>query len=96
MAGFIRTDTADFPMKLLTHALIGGDYSPNHMLNSLAMSQDFAQEEIKMGAIGSGGTPRFATDEEIEKEEKKLLLSFAFKDDEEIDRFKKEMTFIIN
>lgn len=46
--------------------------------------------------MASGNTPRFATDKEIEDEEKKLLLSFAFKDSEEIDRYRKDMTFIIN
>lgn len=42
------------------------------------------------------GTPRFATQEEIEEEEKKLLLSFAFKDKEEIENYRKEMLLIIN
>lgn len=82
-------------MKLLTHALLGNDQSPNHVRNSLAMSHEFFQEEIKQSS-GTGNTPRFATDEEIENEEKKLLLSFAFKDNDEIEKFRKEMTFIIN
>jgi hypothetical protein len=46
--------------------------------------------------MARNGTPRFATDEEIEREEKRLLLTFAFKDDDELERFKKDMNFIIN
>ena len=42
------------------------------------------------------GTPRFPTEEEIEEEEKRLLMTFAFKDKEELDRFKKDMALIIN
>jgi hypothetical protein len=42
------------------------------------------------------GTPRFPTDEEIENEERKLLLSFAFKDEQEIDAFRKEMSLVVN
>lgn len=41
------------------------------------------------------GTPRFPTDEEIEVEERRLLLSFAFKDQDEIEKYRKEMNYII-
>lgn len=41
-------------------------------------------------------TPRFPTDDEIEQEERRLLLSFAFKDIDEIATFRREMTYIIN
>lgn len=44
----------------------------------------------------ASGTPRFPTEEEIDAEEKRLLLSFAFKDEEEIERYRREMIFIIN
>jgi hypothetical protein len=40
------------------------------------------------------GTPRFATDHEIEVAEKRLLLSFAFKDEEEEETYKKEISYI--
>jgi hypothetical protein len=42
------------------------------------------------------GTPRFPTDEEIEFEERKLLLSFAFKNEDEIETFRREMIIIVN
>ena len=42
------------------------------------------------------GTPRFPTEDEIEEEEKRLLMTFAFKDREELERFKKDMVLIIN
>ena len=42
------------------------------------------------------GTPRFPTDDEIEQEERRLLLTFAFKDKDEIATFRREITYIIN
>jgi hypothetical protein len=42
------------------------------------------------------GTPRFPTDDEIEQEERRLLLTFAFKDTDEIATFRREMTYIMN
>jgi len=42
------------------------------------------------------GTPRFPTDEEIEIEERRLLLSFAFKDEDEIATFKRDMSIVVN
>jgi hypothetical protein len=41
------------------------------------------------------GTPRFPTDDEIEAEERRLLLSFAFKDQNEIEKYRREMNYII-
>ena len=42
------------------------------------------------------GTPRFPTDEEIEAEERRLLLSFAFKDQDEIEKYRREMNHILS
>jgi hypothetical protein len=42
------------------------------------------------------GTPRFPTNEEIEFEERKLLLSFAFKNEDEIQTFRREMSIVVN
>eukprot|EP00347_Sterkiella_histriomuscorum_P018386 403345697 len=91
----IRTETADFPMKLLTHAML--DPSRIQAGNTIQSSQDL-EDQIQQFQRNNngGGTPRFPTDEEIEEQELKMLLTFAFKDEEEIDRFSREMTFIIN
>jgi len=48
-----------------------------------------------LGHQANLGTPRFPTDEEIEAEERRLLLSFAFKDQNEIEKYRREMNYII-
>jgi hypothetical protein len=42
------------------------------------------------------GTPRFANDIEIHDEEIKFLLSFAFKNAQAIEEYRRQMNFIIH
>lgn len=89
---FLRVETADFPMKLVTHALIeeNKDDTPSNHSNHPDGFDKFPN------GFKSQGTPRFPTDEEIETEERRLLLSFAFKDTDEIDKYRKEMNHMIS
>ena len=78
-------------MKLVTKGLIEETKDPS--IVSLRGSQLNAESTSNKARAM---TPRFPTEEEIEEQEKKLLLSFAFKNEEEIEKFKREMAFIIS
>jgi hypothetical protein len=82
-------------MKLLSHAMIDDTKETSFPRNDLlpTISNDL-QNDSNQG--GHKSTPRFPTDEEIDEVEKRLLLSFAFKDDEEIERYRREMIYIVN
>lgn len=95
-----RIETADFPMKLVTHALIEETKEATTSLDiatSIDPSNPDYQKFLMMGLRPQNqGTPRFPTDEEIEAEERRLLLSFAFKDADEIEKYRKEMNHVIS
>ena len=75
-------DTGEFPLKLLTHSLIEENKSSSLVNDDKGLFRS--------------DTPRFPNEEEIEFEERRLLLSFAFKDQIEIDRYRKEMQHLIS
>ena len=78
-------------MKLLTRALIEESKSHHKQSCDSESSEVWDRLQKKLN-----GTPRFATGEEIENEEKRLLLTFAFKNQDEVDNFKRELSFVIN
>jgi hypothetical protein len=80
-------------MKLVTQGLLE-DLSPASKILNDPSHPDYP---IFLALKNNGmGTPRFPTDEEIEFEERKLLLSFAFKDEVEIQTFRREMSIVVN
>jgi hypothetical protein len=80
-------------MKLVTRGLLE-DQSPASAILGDPGHPDY-QKILAIKKNGMG-TPRFPTEEEIEIEERKLLLTFAFKDEEEVDSFRKEMSIVVN
>ncbi len=75
---YLKYDTADFPMKLVTQGLLDEESPVSDIINDPSHPDYLAMVALKKNGIG---TPRFPTQEEIENEERKLLLSFAFKDE---------------
>jgi hypothetical protein len=78
-------------MKMLTHGLLE-DLSPASKILKDPSHPDY--QKVLQAKLNGMGTPRFPTDEEIEKEERRLLLTFAFKDEEEIELYQKEMSHV--
>ena len=78
-------------MKMLTHGLLEESSPASRILKDPSHPE---YQKVLQAKINGMGTPRFPTDEEIEKEERRLLLTFAFKDQEEIDLYQREMSYI--
>lgn len=78
-------------MKMLTHGLLDDCSPASKILNDPSHPEYQKVLQVRFNGLG---TPRFPTDEEIEKEERRLLLTFAFKDQEEIELYQKEMSYV--
>lgn len=60
------------------------------------MQYSSANSIFRNSMMGGNGTPRFATEKEIEDEEMRMLLSFAFKDKKDEEKYRKEIFYIRN
>jgi hypothetical protein len=74
---YLRQNTAEFPMRVLSHGILE-ELSPQSKILTDPSHPDY--QKVLQFRFNGIGTPRFPTDEEIENEERRLLLTFAFKD----------------
>ena len=81
-------------MKLVTQGLLH-DQSPASKILNDPSHPDY-HKILALKNNNSSCTPRFPTNEEIEVEERKLLLSFAFKNEDEIQTFRREMSLVVS